>query len=73
MNFVVLWLYVKVFFAKFGAWCPLALQKRAIREVFSAKIVFSPIHESFSLESFPLYGSVLQAMKSVSGPGNEAS
>ena len=33
-NFVVLWLYLKVFSAKFGAWCPLALQKRAIHEIF---------------------------------------
>ena len=23
MNFAVLWLFAKVFFAKFGAWCPL--------------------------------------------------
>ena len=33
-NFAVLWPYAKVFSAKFGAWCPLALQKRAIRESF---------------------------------------
>ena len=31
-NFTVLWLYAKVFSAKFGAWRPLVLQKRAIRE-----------------------------------------
>ena len=36
-------------------------------KVFSTKIKFSSIRESFSLESFPLYDSVLQAMKSVSG------
>ena len=36
-NFAVLWLYAKVFFAKFGAWRPLALQKRAIRESFLCK------------------------------------
>ena len=33
-NFMVLWLYTKVFSVKFGAWCPLVLQKRAIRESF---------------------------------------
>ena len=33
-NFVVLWLYTKVFSTKFGAWCPLAWQKRAICESF---------------------------------------
>ena len=33
-NFAVLWLYAKVFSAKFGVWRPLALQKRAIRESF---------------------------------------
>ena len=34
VNFTVLWLYAKVFSARFGAWHPLALQKRAIRESF---------------------------------------
>ena len=33
-NFMVLWLYTKLFSAKFGAWRPSALQKRAIRESF---------------------------------------
>ena len=33
-NFVVLWLYAKLFSAKFGAWRPLALQKQAIRKSF---------------------------------------
>ena len=33
-NFAVLWLYAKVFFVKFGAWRPLAWQKRAIRKSF---------------------------------------
>ena len=33
-NFTVLWLYVKVFSAKFGAWRPSAWQKRAICESF---------------------------------------
>ena len=34
MNLTVLWLYMKVFSAKFGAWCPLVWQKRAIHESF---------------------------------------
>ena len=33
-NFAVLWLYVKVFSARFGAWCPLALHKQPIRKSF---------------------------------------
>ena len=37
MNFVVLWLYTKVFSAKFGVWCPLAWQKQAIRKRFLGK------------------------------------
>ena len=49
VNFEVLCLYAKVFFTKFGAWCPLVLQNKQ-----SAKIVFSPIRESFLL-----YGTVL--------------
>ena len=36
-NFTVLWLYAKVFSVKFGAWRPLAWQKRAIRESFLCK------------------------------------
>ena len=34
MNFTVLWLYAKVFSAKFGVWRPLARQKQAICESF---------------------------------------
>ena len=34
MNFEDLWLYSKVLSVKFGAWLPLAQQKRAIRESF---------------------------------------
>ena len=52
-NFAVLWLFAKVFSVKFGAWRPFAGQKRAICEVFSAKIVFSPIRESFLPRKFP--------------------
>ena len=55
LSRMVLWLWAKVFSAKFGAWHLLAWQKRAIRESF--------LHENcifhklvFSLESFPLYG-----------------
>ena len=33
-NFAVLWLYAKVFSAKFGTWHPFAWQKRAIHESF---------------------------------------
>ena len=52
-NFAVLWLYAKVFSVKFGAWHPLALQKRAICENY----YFHQFVKVFSLESFPLYGS----------------
>ena len=57
VNFAVLWLYVKVFSTKFGAWCPLGLQKRAICESFLRKNhIFHQFVKVFSLESFPLYG-----------------
>ena len=53
-TFAVLWLYAKVFSAKFGVWRPLALQKQAIRESFlRGNRQFVKV---FSLESFPLYG-----------------
>ena len=52
-NFTVLWLFAKVFSAKFGAWCPLAWDKRAIHESFFR---FFTNLRSFSLKSFPLYG-----------------
>ena len=57
MNFTVLWLYMKVFSAKFGAWRSLVWQKRAIRNSFLWENHI--VHQStkvFSLESFPLYG-----------------
>ena len=55
-NFTVLWLYAKVFSAKFGVWCPLALQKRAIRESFLCENrIFTNLRKVFSLEGFPLY------------------
>ena len=57
VNFAVLWLYAKVFSAKFGAWCPLGLQKRAICESFLRKNhIFHQFMKVFSLKSFPLYG-----------------
>ena len=59
VNFAVLWLYAKVFSAKFGMWCPLARQKRTIRwsflhenRIFTNSGKFSP-SKVFSLESFP--------------------
>ena len=44
----ILWLFMKVFSVKFGAWCPLAQDKRAIHECFfPQKSYFSPICKSF--------------------------
>ena len=59
MNFVVLWLFMKVFSAKFGSVvCPLVQQKQAIRENFLSKNrVFHQFVKVFSLKSFPLYDS----------------
>ena len=48
VNFVVLWLYAKVFSTKFGTWRPLALQKRAIRETFLHKNHISTNSQKFS-------------------------
>ena len=54
MNFVVLWLFAKVFSAKFGGVAPLVLQKQAIRKsFFPRKLYFSPIRESFLPQKFP--------------------
>ena len=50
VNFAVLWLFMKVFSVKFGAWHSLVRHKWAIRETFLRKSYFSPIHKSF----FPL-------------------
>ena len=56
-NFAVLWLFAKVFFAKFGGVAPLVLQKRAIHESFLRENrIFHQFAKVFSLESFPLYG-----------------
>ena len=57
-NFAVLWLYVKVFYAKvfcvkFGAWHSWRGKSEQSPKVFSMKIIFSPIHESFLPRKFP--------------------
>ena len=46
-NFVVLWLYLKVFSIKFGLWRPLLRQKQAIRESFLC--IFHQFAKVFSL------------------------
>ena len=51
-NFTVLWLYAKVFSAKFGAWHLLAWEKRAIRKCFLRENFFSPICKSFLSRKF---------------------
>ena len=57
--FTVLWLYAKVFSTKFWAWHPLARQKRVICESFLREnSIFHHFMKVFSLESFPLYGSL---------------
>ena len=53
MNSALLWLYAKVFSAKFEAWHSLARQKQAIREsFFREKRIFHQFMKVFSLESF---------------------
>ena len=55
LSRMILWLWAKVFSAKFGAWHLLAWQERAIREsFFHENCIFHKL--VFSLESFPLYG-----------------
>ena len=51
-NFAVLWLFAKVFYAKFGGVASLAQHRRAIRE----NHIFHQFAKVFFLESFPLYG-----------------
>ena len=56
-NFTVLWLFAKVFSAKFGARHPLAQQNQAIGKSFLCENqIFHQFTKVFSLESFPLYG-----------------
>ena len=49
VNFEVFWLFVKVFFTKFGGVASFGGTSEQLAEVFSVKIIFS-------LESFPLNG-----------------
>ena len=65
-NFVVLWLFTKVFSAKFGAWRSLAQQKQAISESFFRKNrIFRQFTKVFSLESFPLYGTNTSLIRTI--------
>ena len=62
MNFVVLWLFVKVFSAKFGGEVSFVRHKREIRESF-----FCENHQFakvFSLKTFLLYGTTQECMSS---------
>ena len=53
--------YAKVFSAKFRAWRPLVRQKRVIHESFLCENhIFHQFAKIFSLENFPLYGTVRQ-------------
>ena len=62
-NFAVLWLFVKVFFMKFGAWHSLARHKRAVRESFLCENrLFHQSTKVFSLKSFPLYSTRTQTI-----------
>ena len=54
-NFAVLWLYAKVFSAKFGAWHPLAWQKWAIHESFLCEIIFFTNSRKFSPSKVSCY------------------
>ena len=57
VNFVPLWLFAKVFSAKFGGMASLARHKRVIRGTFlRGNRIFHQFAKVFSLESFPLYG-----------------
>ena len=56
MNFVVLWLFAKVFSTNFGVWCSLAWQKQAIYEHFC---FFHQLENVFSLKSFLLFGTLV--------------
>ena len=53
-NFMFLWLFAKVFSAKFEGMSSLAQHKRAIRESFLHETrIFHQFAKVFSLESFP--------------------
>ena len=49
VNFEVFWLFLKVFFTKFGGMVSFGGTSKQLTEIFSVKIIFS-------LENFPLYG-----------------
>ena len=52
-NFVVLWLFAKVFSVKFGGVVSLVQQKRAIRKSFLCEShIFHQFAKVFSLESY---------------------
>ena len=56
-NFAVLWLFVKVFSAKFRVMALFdAAKVRNPRKFSLQKLLFLSTHEAFSLKSFPLYG-----------------
>ena len=61
-NFTLLWLFVKVFSAKFGGVAPTGIAKVSNCESFlhksflCEKLQFSPIHESFLPQKFLTYG-----------------
>ena len=58
MNFAVLWLFAKVFSAKFGGMASFGTVKVSNPWKFSPRKSYSsPIRKNFFLESFPLYGS----------------
>ena len=62
-NLAVLWLFAKVFSAKYGGWCPLAQQKWAIHESFFC--IFCQFAKVFSLKNFLLYGIFLSQVDCV--------
>ena len=56
MNSEVLRLFAKVFSANFGGVASFGCTSKQFTKVFSGKILFPPIHESFSCKSLPLHG-----------------
>ena len=62
-NFTILWLFVKVFSAKFGGVVVFGKSEQSAK-VFSAKIVFSPICGSFLPQSsFLLYSTITSILE----------
>ena len=59
VNFEVLWLFTKVFFAKFGGVASIVAQVNNSQKFSPWKSYFPPIFEIFSLKSFVLYGMTL--------------